>query len=534
MNLLKQVGDLFLESSSSEEEDDEDSNDADENKKDVVDTKKKVREEHIQEKEEQEEDLFFEKAIEYTKQYSKKAMEFSKKQISSAKEDLVVLAKELKEDFIELREEFAEDFRGANEDSIDDAEDDFNDNHAVREEKMKRKVRRAEERKRIEEEEGVEFYDSDDEEYDSEDDDDDDLVLVQEQLEKAGEKIEQFGRNAARFTGNLFSQVKETIKQAQMESDRQRLKNALARSGVGVSTSSSYNNTLGGRGDSNQTTTTIVSKEKQEQAMKEQEFNKGVSAIQRDSGTYCEAPEDDDVEFQEFNKTWTLEEAKEDIDHVLKEAPFMRELRGRIVPLIVDEDDFWRRYFFAVQKLRVKIYPPTPLVTTSSSLSAAEKENEAKPLNAGRPGTQSPSPDEEKEGKDRKENVILKSSPENEKNKEEEEQIGVVNAADASKEGVKVVEPPPQATKKKEIPAPVLPVSARQKLSNAADTETDSDCLTDQSSSWVKVDEEERSSSSKTTSNKERKKKSPPKVPPPRKAAVDSDSDDIDEDWGME
>ena len=61
---------------------------------------------------------------------------------------------------------------------------------------------------------------------------------------------------------------------------------------------------------------------------------------------------------KEFNKNWTLENAREDIDAVLKEAPFMRELRGRIVPLIVDEDDFWRRYFFAVQTLRTKIYPP--------------------------------------------------------------------------------------------------------------------------------------------------------------------------------
>ena len=177
------------------------------------------------------------------------------------------------------------------------------------------------------------------------------MVLVQESLEKAGEKIEEFGRNAAKFTGNLFSQVKDTIKQAQVESDRQRLKKALARSGIGVTSSSSNDKNAN---------TNAATKDLSEKKDKEREFIKGVSAIQRDSGTYCEAPEDDDVLFQEFNKNWTLENAREDIDSVLKEAPLMRELRGRIVPLIVDEDDFWRRYFFAVQTLRNRIYPPPP------------------------------------------------------------------------------------------------------------------------------------------------------------------------------
>ena len=166
--------------------------------------------------------------------------------------------------------------------------------------------------------------------------------------------------------------MKDTIKQAQVESDRQRLKKALARSGIGVTPSSSNDKNAN---------TNAATKDLSEKKDKEREFIKGVSAIQRDSGTYCEAPEDDDVLFQEFNKNWTLENAREDIDSVLKEAPFMRELRGRIVPLIVDEDDFWRRYFFAVQTLRNRIYPPPPPPPSSSpptSPPKVEKKKEKK------------------------------------------------------------------------------------------------------------------------------------------------------------
>mmetsp|Transcript_1512 Transcript_1512/g.4760 ORF Transcript_1512/g.4760 Transcript_1512/m.4760 type:complete len:396 (+) Transcript_1512:180-1367(+) len=286
-------------------------------------------------------------------------MEFSKSTLQKTREEVAILANELKEDFKELKEEIKEDFTkamGSDDDDEDSDDDNLDDDDSEGTRQRKREER--EEKKKKLKEQGM-LYDSDEEDED-EDYSDDDLVLVQESLEKAGEKIEQFGRNAAKFTGNLFSQVKETIKQAQVESDRQRLKNALARSGVGVASSSSSKNTdnPNARNANSKNKNNGASKELSEKEIKEQEFLKGVSSIQRDSGTYCEAPEDDDVLFQEFNKNWTLENAREDIDAVLKEAPFMRELRGRIVPLIVDEDDFWRRYFFAVQTLRTKIYPP--------------------------------------------------------------------------------------------------------------------------------------------------------------------------------
>lgn len=45
---------------------------------------------------------------------------------------------------------------------------------------------------------------------------------------------------------------------------------------------------------------------------------------------------------QDFN----LDMRKGDIDTVIKNNAFMAELQSRIVPLIVQYEDFWTRYFY--------------------------------------------------------------------------------------------------------------------------------------------------------------------------------------------
>ena len=70
-----------------------------------------------------------------------------------------------------------------------------------------------------------------------------------------------------------------------------------------------------------------------------------VAAMQRDSGTYCDEPADA-AAFAEWLAGFTLDEHADDVAAVLLDNAFMQELQSRIVPLIVDRDTFWTRYFF--------------------------------------------------------------------------------------------------------------------------------------------------------------------------------------------
>eukprot|EP00897_Mesotaenium_endlicherianum_P010019 jgi/Mesen1/9045/ME000057S08467 len=76
-----------------------------------------------------------------------------------------------------------------------------------------------------------------------------------------------------------------------------------------------------------------------------------VSAMQRDSSTYCDEPEDED-EYAKWGADFKLDEKKADIDNILKDNAFMQELQSRIVPLIVEYDIFWTRYFYRLHKLQ--------------------------------------------------------------------------------------------------------------------------------------------------------------------------------------
>lgn len=83
----------------------------------------------------------------------------------------------------------------------------------------------------------------------------------------------------------------------------------------------------------------------------EEEFEQRVEAMQRDSATYCDEPEDEE-DFQEWLKTFNLEERKGEVEDILRNNSFMNELQSRIVPLVVEYDEFWTHYFYKLQKLK--------------------------------------------------------------------------------------------------------------------------------------------------------------------------------------
>lgn len=78
-----------------------------------------------------------------------------------------------------------------------------------------------------------------------------------------------------------------------------------------------------------------------------------MSAMQRDSGTYCDEP-DDTEEYRAWLAAFDLTARRSDIDELLAGNAFMAELQSRIVPLIVEYDDFWTRYFYRLHQLQSK------------------------------------------------------------------------------------------------------------------------------------------------------------------------------------
>ena len=47
-----------------------------------------------------------------------------------------------------------------------------------------------------------------------------------------------------------------------------------------------------------------------------------------------------------------MEGRKEEIEGIVHDNTFMAELQSRIVPLIVEHDTFWRRYFYRLHLLQ--------------------------------------------------------------------------------------------------------------------------------------------------------------------------------------
>ena len=75
-----------------------------------------------------------------------------------------------------------------------------------------------------------------------------------------------------------------------------------------------------------------------------------VAAMQRDSSTYCDEPEDEE-EFAVWCNSFDLPGMKPDIAKLLSENTFMSELQARIVPVVVDYESFWTRYYYRLHKL---------------------------------------------------------------------------------------------------------------------------------------------------------------------------------------
>ena len=151
---------------------------------------------------------------------------------------------------------------------------------------------------------------------------------VQEQLGQVGSSLGRIGKNLFENTTELFDQVAEAI---QLELSQSGALSTTKRRGTGTAARQ--------RGST--------------AAAKYSRLYSEVSAMQRDSSTYCDEPEDQD-DYSSWLEGFSLVEKKPTIDSIVLENTFMAELQNRIVPLIVEYDVFWRRYFYRLHKLEQK------------------------------------------------------------------------------------------------------------------------------------------------------------------------------------
>ncbi|CAK9229176.1 unnamed protein product [Sphagnum troendelagicum] len=141
--------------------------------------------------------------------------------------------------------------------------------------------------------------------------------VARESLETVGQVVEDFGSSVWRGTTEIFAQVKEAVLSIDKEAATTTHSDAL---------------------------TTPFSNAKM--CGDEQ-----VRAIQSDSGTYSDEPEDA-YEYGAWLMSFSIKSQKDEIDKIISSSALMQELQNQIVPLVVDYDMFWTRYFFRLHKLQ--------------------------------------------------------------------------------------------------------------------------------------------------------------------------------------
>ncbi|CAM6125483.1 unnamed protein product [Calypogeia fissa] len=169
-------------------------------------------------------------------------------------------------------------------------------------------------------------------------------VVAQESLESVGQSLEEFGGSLWRGTSELIASAKEAIHKV----DEETAASSKAKGSMSRELSSSH------------------------PSWKYSRYEAQVNAMQRDSSTYCDEPEDEE-DYSVWRSTFNLSEKKADIEVLLKENAFMQELEARIVPLIVEYDSFWTRYFYRLHKLQQVEDARADLVKRATS-SADEEE----------------------------------------------------------------------------------------------------------------------------------------------------------------
>jgi len=324
---------------------------------------------------------------------------------------------------------------------------------------------------------------------------------VQRNFATVTEQVASFSQSIVTGTGEIFQQVQEAVAM-EMETKKQkktRERKARTTRDPSIGTGAKYSR-----------------------------YESQVSAIQRDSGTYCDEPADKE-DFENWVSTFKISDHQSAIEEVLKDNAFMQELQSRIVPLIVDQDTFWTRYFYRLSKLQQQHDQRTLLVQRAAKVEeeelswdvddgeeatgATEAEAEDRAQSAGEPGGEA---EEAAEAAEAEADAVAEAV----------EQVQISDVAQA----------PPAAPP---VEPSSAPVAEGEDGENSDDTTTSTDFVVVKSPteprSPAPASETPASGSASTKAEKDpssgKEKKSA--VSPPEEEEIEEDwGEDVDEDWG--
>jgi len=157
-----------------------------------------------------------------------------------------------------------------------------------------------------------------------------DPTKVKTQLDQVGSRIGRLGTQVLSSSKDLFEQVAEAVQNELDNLEGHVRKPAPNRRGASDG------------------------RQAQRDAPKYSRLEADISAMQRSSSTYCDEPADT-ADYQAWLEGFELDSRAEDIiETITQENTFMAELQSRIVPLIVQYQVFWTRYFYQLHKLKQK------------------------------------------------------------------------------------------------------------------------------------------------------------------------------------
>ena len=333
-------------------------------------------------------------------------------------------------------------------------------------------------------------------------------------LDDVGHKVEEFGVKMLGASKRFFHNLKEELTAEDDGSDRDGdgdgdTRGFTSRVGLGAGGAAVAGGGLAARFASDRAAKSKIQSPNDSQnqnqnpkapAIRPPSLEQRVAAMQRDSATYCDEPEDL-AGFERWTSGFDVDSptVSAEVECVLEGNAFMAELQARIVPLVVTREEFWQRYFYALRRIKLEF--------------GVEKEEEDKEA-AAESGGDERKAEEEPEPEVEVEDTEVEPEPEVEAEAE--------------------VEPEPEPVAEA-TPASEPPAHPRVATISAADSAEESGVTSD--GSWAKV-----TSDGEVVEKTETKKKSsegegtggaasPPdadlKAPP-------AGDDDIDEDWGMD
>ncbi|KAJ4782601.1 BSD domain-containing protein 1 [Rhynchospora pubera] len=151
---------------------------------------------------------------------------------------------------------------------------------------------------------------------------------AQERLESMGQAVDDIGDTLRRGTAEIISQSKEAL---------------LSLDAPSPSSESPSDTDSNPRSSSAASSLPIMSRYTR--------FEAQLIAARSDPATFTEPPEDPQ-DFAKWQSGFKLEEQKDEIDSLLKENSQVEVFLEKLVPNLVDEETFWSRYFYKIEKIK--------------------------------------------------------------------------------------------------------------------------------------------------------------------------------------